>query len=109
MTFDEFWEHYPKKVAKLDAIKAWGQLTMFDLVEIEGVYELHCRSWRGKDPDWLPHPATWLRGRRWEDAVTRPKALGPSYSAFLDWQDECQREHGGICPNAHFHAAKMEG
>ena len=70
MTFEDFWEAYPKKVAKLDAIKAWGQLTMFDLVEIEGVYEIHCRSWRGQDVNFIPHPATWLRGRRWEDDMS---------------------------------------
>ncbi len=70
MSFDDFWTLYPKKVAKQDALKAWGKLTMFDLEEIDCVYDLHCRSWRGKDPNWLPHPATWIRGRRWEDDMS---------------------------------------
>jgi hypothetical protein len=70
MTFDDFWAYYPKKVAKQDALKAWGQLTMFDQDEIDMVYELHVRTWRGKDPQFIPHPATWLRGRRWEDDLS---------------------------------------
>ena len=70
MTFDDFWAYYPKKVAKQDALKAWGQLTMFDQVDIEQVYELHVRTWRGKEPQFIPHPATWLRGRRWEDDLS---------------------------------------
>ncbi len=71
MSFEEWWDSYPKKVAKQDALKAWGQLTMFDLEEIDLTYDLHCRCWRGKDVQFLPHPATWLRGRRWEDDLSQ--------------------------------------
>ncbi len=67
MSFEDFWSMYPKKVAKQDALKAWGQLTMFDLEEIDIALELHCLSWRTTPVTFVPHPATWLRGRRWED------------------------------------------
>jgi hypothetical protein len=71
MDFETFWTHYPKKVAKQDAIKAWSRLTMFDVDAIDAAYADHLRAWAGKDPQYLPHPATWLRGRRWEDEVPR--------------------------------------
>lgn len=68
--FAEFWQRYPRKTAKPRAIKAFraaklnGQLPalMADLdARIGG-------EWLGKDLQYIPHPATYLNDRRWEDA-----------------------------------------
>lgn len=68
--FDRFYAAYPNKKAKQDALKAWGQAKP----PIEQV--LAALAWQRKQEDWkkdggafVPYPATWLRGRRWEDEM----------------------------------------
>jgi predicted transcriptional regulator len=58
--FDTFWNHYPKKVAKADALKAWKQATKRktadELIELAKAYS------ESKLPDqqYIPYPASWL-------------------------------------------------
>lgn len=66
--FEQFWKAYPKKVAKQDALKAWGQ------VKPELQIILDALAWQRKQEDWvkdngkfIPYPATWLRDNRWLD------------------------------------------
>lgn len=41
--------------------------------------KVHIESWKGKDKDYIPHPATWLNDRRWEDEIKdKPQAQGYS-------------------------------
>ncbi len=71
--FDGFWSSYPRKVAKQEALKAWrkavkgpGKVSPTVLSERLAVQK---RAWatEGRAPDKVPHAATWLNGRRWED------------------------------------------
>ena len=78
-TFLSYYGVYPKKQNKADAVKAWVQMDGNKyLPEI-----LAALAWQTKLPDWLkesgkyvPLPASYLRGRRWEDEPPRqqPKA-----------------------------------
>lgn len=68
--FASFWAAYPKKKAREQAEKAFSRVTV-DLDVLLRALEAAKR-----DPDWLkdrgkfiPYPATWLNGRRWEDAA----------------------------------------
>jgi hypothetical protein len=69
--FLRFWEAYPKKAAKGDAYKAWKKLRPgAKMVEsILHALEVQKRSvkWREDNGKYIPHPATWLNGTRWED------------------------------------------
>jgi hypothetical protein len=67
--FDQFWSKYPRKVAKTEAFNAWTslKLTMFDLDAIFTALEWQCAQAQWDNPVFIPHPATYLRGRRWED------------------------------------------
>lgn len=69
--FQSFWEAYPKKKAKGDALKAFNKLNPDD-----GLMEkmLSALEWQKKSFDWtkdggqyIPLPASWIRGMRWED------------------------------------------
>jgi len=106
MTFPEFWALYPRREAKRDAQKAWGKLSMLDVADIQDVLPRHVAHYVVKERVFIPLPATWLRGRRWEDelpATSRPKALGPDYASVEDWEEECQRLHHGRCSGRYQH------
>lgn len=62
--FDAFYLAYPRKVSKANAKKAWVK-NKCNLSEILPALEQHKKGW--KDPLYIPHPATWLNQRRWED------------------------------------------
>lgn len=69
--FDEFWSLYPRKACKLDAAKAWDKITD-DPDKIIGALknQLAAKAFDLRDNKrFVPLPATWLRGHRWEDEV----------------------------------------
>jgi hypothetical protein len=68
--FERFWVEYPRKVAKPEArkafAKAWRKLPTGNEVEtLIGALERAKAAWT--DPQFIPHPATWLNGERWQD------------------------------------------
>jgi len=70
--FEEFWDVYPRKVAKQDAVKAFAKLkpdAAFVAVLVAAV-KRHAQSeqWQ-RGIQFVPHPASWLNGRRWEDEL----------------------------------------
>ena len=71
--FDEFWESYPRKTAKQDALKAWKSIRMNEglLAKIMAGLERwkHSEQWNRDGGQYVPYPATWLRGKRWEDEI----------------------------------------
>jgi hypothetical protein len=73
--FSEFWLAYPKKKNKGDAEKAWAALRPSPelLSRILTAVAAHCDShdWRKDSGKWIPYPASWLRGQRWEDTIER--------------------------------------
>ena len=73
-SFEIFWKEYPRKIAKQNALKAWLKLNPDSA--LAGVI-LDAVRRQKNNPGWLkdggqfiPHPATWLNGRRWEDETT---------------------------------------
>ncbi len=71
--FASFWEQYPKKVAKPQAVKAWTKIkprghVLADLMT--GLDQQKASGdWQKDGGKFIPHPATWLNGRRWEDEM----------------------------------------
>ena len=69
--FDQFWASYPKKVAKADARKAWLQTKDVrpDITTVLNAVTAACKTeqWMKSGGAFIPYPATWLRGERWDD------------------------------------------
>lgn len=65
--FDKFWSVYPRRDAKMDARKAFAQMGVDEevLVLILRALQWQIRGW--SERRFVPLPATYLRGRRWED------------------------------------------
>jgi uncharacterized protein YdaU (DUF1376 family) len=74
--FSAFWEPYPRKQAKADAIKAWSKLNPDDALQARIVAAVAAQKnngqWSKENGKFIPYPATWLTGRRWEDESPKP-------------------------------------
>lgn len=73
--FDTFWAAYPRKQAKRDAFKAWGQVhPPLEAVLTALAWQCDTDQWTRDDGAYIPLPASYLRGWRWED---EPMAIAP--------------------------------
>lgn len=71
------YEKFPKHVgrgAALKAIRRAQEKVEFEVLLV--AVEKFAASCRGKDPQFIPHPATWFNQERWLDEA--PKAPGPA-------------------------------
>jgi len=79
--FDEFWKLYPVKKGKANAEKKWT-LKKCDVIAPEIMADVEARiarEWDMSQKQYIPHPATYLNGERWNDEVTersKPQAYG---------------------------------
>lgn len=79
MSFNRFWAAYPKKTAKQQAFKAWQKIKPDDelVQKILSALAQHKKSaqWLKDNGQFIPHPASWLNGRRWEDELTQTQEV----------------------------------
>lgn len=78
-TFDGFWKLYPNKKAKKDALVMWNRLDSKEKTLAVDWLEKYLIYWKKKaiEKQFLPHPATWLNGRRWEDNLSETVQITP--------------------------------
>lgn len=78
--FAAFWQAYPKKTAKGDAEKAWAKIKpdadLLDKILKSVATSLRSTDWQKDNGQFIPHPATWLNGKRWEDSGIVLAAVG---------------------------------
>ncbi len=81
--FDSWWSHYPRKVDKGHARKAYRsalkRATADDL--LAGVQQF-AETARSREPRFVPHAATWLNGDRWTD---EPAAAPAAVQREPEW------------------------
>jgi len=69
--FDEFWMSYPRKTNKAAAEKAWNRITKkpetLEKIRRDIGNRLAGMEWELSRKQFIPHPASYLNGRRWED------------------------------------------
>jgi hypothetical protein len=66
---------YPKKTNKEFAKKVFAKLKVDEelLNKILRSLDIQTRTiWKDKDAQYIPHPSTWLNGKRWEDEIAAP-------------------------------------
>jgi DNA-binding MarR family transcriptional regulator len=97
-SFQKFWSAYPKKVAKVEAQKAWSKLKPTEeLVEriIAAVKrQKQTRQWLKDNGQFIPNPTTWLNQKRWEDEL--PDNEFPTHDATEEEVEKLIRE--GVLP-----------
>lgn len=84
--FADFWQAYPRKEAKEKARQAFKKLKADEdlLLKMLTAIEIQKQSdqWTKDDGRFIPLPATWLNGRRWEDEV-KPPTSGNMFADYL--------------------------
>lgn len=77
--FAQFWQEYPKKVAKPAALRAYKSAKLKTKDQDQIVKDLSDKKdseeWKKEGGKYIPHPATYLNQRRWED-VGEQKSCG---------------------------------
>ena len=89
--FNQFWDAYPKHIAKQSAVKAFEKLkpdeklleAMLKAIELQK----ESKQWEKDGGAFIPYPATWLNQRRWEDELPQVE----TDNVFL----QMLREEGG--------------
>ena len=81
--FETFWTAYPRKEAKGSAFKAWQK----QKPPLSAC--LSALAWQKKSDQWtkdagsfIPHPASWINARRWEDEPV-PAVSTPTHPVFV--------------------------
>ena len=92
--FNKFWELYPKKVGKKDALKAWQKLKPDEALTktiVDGVKKWQeLKQWAEDGGRFIPHPATFLNGERWNDECepAKPRYIHKNYDTGGDFFDD---------------------
>lgn len=97
--FEDFWVAYPRKVGKAAAEKAWPKACKkleADRIVKAAVYWAGLWANAKTDIQFIPHPATWLNGRRWDDDPPAPKlqAVSGGYVPYSDPEDPADYYEG---------------
>lgn len=91
--FEQFWAAYPKRRAKADARKAWAQTSHIRptidvlLAAIQrgrDSYEWKKCSVDGVVGAFIPLPATYLRGERWDDEYAEKRSSTAKFERQSD-------------------------
>lgn len=107
--FQEWWQRYPRKVAKAAALKSWKALAPSEALQatMHAALDVQRRSpqWMKDGGEFIPHPATWLSHKRWEDELVTalPPQGGPTLPVTWVCREcgeahETPRSAKGICP-----------
>lgn len=93
--FERFWVAYPKKQNRAAAMRAWAKLSP-DLelcrVMVDALrWQRETDQWRRDGGRFIPSPASWLRGRCWEDEPSRQEDS-------ISWMKEIIDKRGTAAP-----------
>lgn len=113
--FDMFWDAYPRKVGKPKAESAFRKVNpsgpVLEAMLVAIVTQKRSAQWTRDGGEFIPHPATWLNQRRWEDEI--PKAAQTlsyqpeAHEAYDRWPEECRLLHDGECGNYQTHQIRL--
>lgn len=111
--FQEFWRAYPRRVGKGTARKAWDKAlckataqVMIDAAKQFAVWQKHTEA------RWIPHPATWLNGERWDDEPDPTPVPRSTTDERVDMAAEATRrviEKYGNIDLTELHRRRMRG
>ena len=73
--FAEFWTHYPRKIGKAAASKAFAKAAKkHNTDDILFGLSQQIEAMKSKEQQFIPHAATWLNAERWTDEPEQPNS-----------------------------------
>lgn len=79
--FAAFWSAYPRKVAKPNAMRAWRKVDGEHEAIMAGLMAaLTSQQWHKEGGQYIPHPATFLTQRRWEDQFIAVQSVSGGFT-----------------------------
>lgn len=77
--FDRFWALYPRKTNREASVRAWDRLRPdLELCRVmDRAIRIQMGSAQWQDKQHIPHPSTWLNGKRWMDELGEEGAPPP--------------------------------
>jgi hypothetical protein len=90
-TFADFWKLYPRRVARKDAEKAWLRIEpeIYPKIFAAVAKARTTDDWRRENGKYVPYPASYLRGERWDDELETDLTMG-----VCCWNQNGTREPG---------------
>lgn len=81
--FDEFWNKYPKKQGKKDALSAFVSLNpdekLMSVIIKHVELQKKSKQWKDDGGTYIPLPGSYIRGERWLDEGTKISKRGESW------------------------------
>ena len=94
--FNTFWESYPRHIAKAKALLNFKRINPDDnlLGVMLGkiVIFKETEGWKESNGKYIPHPATWLNQKRWEDEINIPQSIPEVTNTVEDYERESARQ-----------------
>ena len=86
VSFNEFWNAYPRKVNKKEAKQKWfkAKLPNLDIILKALETQKQAESWQKDGGKYIPHPTTWLNQERWNDEITIERTEPNKYQPPLE-------------------------
>lgn len=83
--FEKFWKAYPKRKSRGRAEKAWNKISPDEQLQSKILASIEraktSENWVKESGRFIPHPATWLNDRGWEDEEEVDNAINKQASA----------------------------
>ena len=101
--FRAWWEMYPRKRDKKKAQSAFKNLTKANRALALAALPEHKRYWdrEGTPDEFIPHPTTWINGKRWEDELTPSEPKGKPNQLLDHIQRRINEHHDGLRAHGH--------
>ena len=92
--FSDFYKLYPNKKGKENARIMWSRLTEKERELAHAWLIRYIAYWKQKEIEkqFLPHPATWLHQKRWEDDISDNVILSKPVQNIKDELDEDKKQ-----------------
>jgi hypothetical protein len=95
--FNQFWQQYPRHEKKKNALEAFKRINLkngtFEKITEALAKQKMSEQWTKDGGKFIPHPTTWLNGRRWEDEIKESDGLNQTQRAILACERR-DRENG---------------
>lgn len=90
IAFDTFWEAYPRKIGKESARKAFAKVPedFYALLIPALEQQKSLPQWQESGGKYIPYPATWLNGKRWEDFCETQESMSCKQGRLVQKQDD---------------------